>query len=101
MDTTGSPLTGSMAAQGITSMMPGEVSPASRVLQCEYREQYLRARYYCVVTATFLTEDSYLGSLTEPLTFNRYNYCVSSYLNYTDPSGNSVEINIPLAKIEQ
>ena len=27
--------------------------------------QYLRARYYCVVTATFLTEDSYLGSLTE------------------------------------
>ena len=50
--------------------------------------QYLRARYYCVVTATFLTEDSYLGSLTEPLTLNRYNYCVSSYLNYTDPSGN-------------
>ena len=40
-----------------------------------------------MVTATFLTEDSYLGSLTEPLTLNRYNYCVSSYLNYTDPSG--------------
>ena len=41
-----------------------------------------------MVTATFLTEDSYLGSQTEPLTLNRYNYCVSSYLNYTDPSGN-------------
>ena len=54
--------------------------------------QYLRARYYCVVTATFLTEDSYLGSQTEPLTLNRYNYCVSSYLNYTDPSGNEVEV---------
>ena len=54
--------------------------------------QYLRARYYCVVTATFLTEDSYLGSLTEPLTLNRYNYCVSSYLNYTDSSGNEVEV---------
>ena len=51
----------------------------------------IRDRYYCVVTATFLTEDSYLGSLTEPLTLNRYNYCVSSYLNYTDPSGNSFE----------
>ena len=51
------------------------------------QSQYLRARYYCVVTATFLTEDSYLGSQTEPLTLNRYNYCVSSYLNYTDPSG--------------
>ena len=49
--------------------------------------QYLRARYYCVVTATFLTEDSYIGNQTEPLTLNRYNYCVSSYLNYTDPSG--------------
>ena len=56
------------------------------------QSQYLRARYYCVVTATFLTEDSYLGSQTEPLTLNRYNYCVSSYLNYTDPSGNWLTI---------
>ena len=47
-----------------------------------------------MVTATFLTEDSYLGSLTEPLTLNRYNYCVSSYLNYTDPSGNSTENDV-------
>ena len=54
-----------------------------------------------MVTATFLTEDSYLGSQTEPLTLNRYNYCVSSYLNYTDPSGNSVEINIPFEEFEQ
>ena len=54
-----------------------------------------------MVTATFLTEDSYLGNQTEPLTLNRYNYCVSSYLNYTDPSGNSVEINIPLEEFEQ
>ena len=45
-----------------------------------------------MVTATFLTEDSYLGNQTEPLTLNRYNYCVSSYLNYTDPSGNEVEV---------
>ena len=50
--------------------------------------QYLRARYYNVVIATFLTEDSYLGNINEPLTLNRYNYCVSSYLNYQDPSGN-------------
>ena len=50
--------------------------------------QYLRARYYNVVTATFLTEDSYLGNINEPLTLNRYNYCASSYLNYKDPSGN-------------
>ena len=47
-----------------------------------------------MVTAVFLTEDSCLGSLTEPLTLNRYNYCVRSYLNYTDPSGNSTENDV-------
>jgi len=49
--------------------------------------QYLRSRYYYVVTATFLTEDSYLGYIVEPLTLNRYIYCVASPLNYIDPSG--------------
>ncbi|MCM1097632.1 MAG: DNRLRE domain-containing protein [Ruminococcus flavefaciens] len=52
------------------------------------RSQYLRARYYSVVHASFLTEDSYLGNIAEPLTLNRYNYCVSSWVNYEDPSGN-------------
>ena len=51
--------------------------------------QYLRARYYNVVTATFLTEDSYLGEITNPLTLNRYNYTLSNYLNYQDPSGHN------------
>jgi len=35
-----------------------------------------------------LTEDSYLGRITEPLTLNRYNYCLGNPLNYADPSGN-------------
>ena len=39
------------------------------------------------MTATFLTEDSYLGEITNPLTLNRYNYTLSNYLNYQDPSG--------------
>ncbi|MCM1097620.1 MAG: polymorphic toxin type 28 domain-containing protein [Ruminococcus flavefaciens] len=51
------------------------------------QSQYLRARYYSVVHASFLTEDSYLGNIAEPLTLNRYNYCVSSWVNYEDPSG--------------
>ncbi len=50
--------------------------------------QYLRARYYDVVNGNFFTEDSYLGNINEPLTLNRYNYCVSSPVNYVDPSGN-------------
>ena len=49
--------------------------------------QYLRARYYDTNTADFLTEDSYLGKLKDPLTLNRYNYVKSNPLNYIDPSG--------------
>jgi len=49
--------------------------------------QYLRARYYDTDTADFLTEDSYLGKTTDPLTQNRYNYVKGSPLNYMDPSG--------------
>ena len=56
------------------------------------QSQYLRARYYAVVTAGFLTEDSYLGDINEPLTLNRYNYCISSPLNYQDPSGNAINL---------
>ena len=48
--------------------------------------QYLRARYYSVKTAGFISEDSYLGDITDPLTLNRYNYVKGSPLNYTDPS---------------
>ena len=51
---------------------------------------YLRARYYNTSTASFLSEDTYLGDISDPLTLNRYNYALSSYLNYKDPSGHDV-----------
>jgi len=54
--------------------------------------QYLRARYYDTDTADFITEDSYLGKTSDPLTLNRYNYVKSSPLNYTDPSGHWAQI---------
>lgn len=40
-----------------------------------------------VETGNFLTEDPYLGRLTDPLSLNRYNYVKSSAPNYVDPSG--------------
>ena len=40
-----------------------------------------------VETGNFLTEDPYLGKLTDPLSLNRYNYVKSSAPNYVDPSG--------------
>lgn len=49
--------------------------------------QYLRARYYDSDTATFLTEDSYGGTLTRPSSQNRYSYVEQNPTNYHDPSG--------------
>ncbi|WP_289804044.1 RHS repeat-associated core domain-containing protein, partial [Faecalibaculum rodentium] len=49
--------------------------------------QYLRARYYDTVKGSFLTEDSYLGDIRNPLTLNRYSYCGGNPLFYSDPSG--------------
>ena len=48
---------------------------------------YLRARYYDSVAGTFLTEDSYQGELTDPLSQNLYSYVHNNPVNYTDPSG--------------
>ncbi|GLC30966.1 peptidoglycan-binding protein [Clostridium omnivorum] len=49
--------------------------------------QYLRARYYEADTGRFLTRDSYLGSLTEPLSLNRYAYTNNNPVMNIDPSG--------------
>ena len=48
---------------------------------------YLRARYYDSQGGTFLTEDSYPGEDTAPLSQNRYSYVQNNPVNYTDPSG--------------
>ena len=50
-------------------------------------------------TAGFISEDSYLGDITDPLTLNRYNYVKGSPLNYMDPSGHSgLDIFTPPSK---
>ena len=51
--------------------------------------QYLRARYYDTVKGCFLTEDTYLGDIRNPLTLNRYSYCIGNPLFYSDPSGHA------------
>ena len=56
--------------------------------------QYLRARYYSVKTAGFISEDSYLGEIPDPLSLNRYIYVKSSPLNYIDPSGHMDEVQL-------
>lgn len=48
---------------------------------------YLNARYYDSRTARFLTEDTYAGQESDPLSLHRYTYCANNPLRYTDPSG--------------
>ncbi|MGV3146268.1 RHS repeat-associated core domain-containing protein [Streptococcus suis] len=40
---------------------------------------------------TFLTEDSYQGELSDPLSQNRYSYVHNNPVNYTDPSGHFIK----------
>ena len=50
---------------------------------------YLRARYYSPGTGRFLTEDTYRGYQSDPLSLSLYNYCASNPIRYIDASGNS------------
>ena len=48
---------------------------------------YLNARMYDPVTARFMQEDSYRGSMEDPLSLNLYTYCHNEPLMYFDPTG--------------
>lgn len=52
--------------------------------------QYLRARYYRAETGAFITADTYIGEVTNPLSMNRYTYVHNNPVNGKDPSGNVV-----------
>ena len=49
--------------------------------------EYLRARYYDTSIGRFISEDSVLGDIKQPLTLNRYAYTANNPVNYMDPSG--------------
>lgn len=49
---------------------------------------YLRNRYYDPELGRFISQDSYRGSIFEPLSLNRYIYVQNNPLRYIDPSGN-------------
>ncbi len=48
---------------------------------------YLRARYYNSYTGRFISEDSYWGEDTNPLSLNLYTYCYNDPIMYIDPTG--------------
>ncbi|MFZ5968225.1 MAG: S8 family serine peptidase [Bacillota bacterium] len=48
---------------------------------------YLNARYYDPKIARFITEDTYRGSLADPLSLNLYTYVSNNPIKYYDPTG--------------
>lgn len=51
---------------------------------------YLRARYYDPYIGRFLSEDSYWGEDSNPLSLNRYTYAHNDPIQYLDPTGYAV-----------
>ena len=49
---------------------------------------YLRARYMNPSTGTFISMDSYQGSICDPDTLHKYLYANGNPVKYSDPSGN-------------
>jgi len=48
---------------------------------------YLNARMYDPKIARFLQEDTYSGTINDPLSLNLYAYCANNPLIYVDPTG--------------
>lgn len=67
---------------------------AGEFLDAETGLYYLRARYYNPYTGRFLSQDSYWGEETNPLSLNLYTYAHNNPLMFVDPTGHSVEDQI-------
>lgn len=55
---------------------------------------YLRARYMNPANGTFITQDTYSGTVFDPTSLHKYLYANANPVMYTDPSGYSAENDI-------
>ena len=56
----------------------------------------LHARYYDPQTARFLKQDTYRGTVADPLSLNLYTYCHNEPMMYYDPTGHSEKSAVDL-----
>jgi len=50
--------------------------------------QYLRARYYAPEVGRFISRDSWMGQMTNPMTMNKWAYANANPGRFVDPTGN-------------
>jgi len=76
--------------EGPTFGFNGELSDPGTGLQ------YLRSRWYEPTSGRFVSQDSVIGSVGDPASFNRYTYALSDPVNRMDPGGRlSVPYQVP------
>jgi RHS repeat-associated protein len=67
----------------------------------ETRLYYLTSRYYDPRLARFISEDSYRGNISDPLSLNLYVYCDNNPLIYLEPvQPEAVDMNPYILKAE-
>ena len=54
--------------------------------------QYLRARWYDPSIGRFISEDTYEGDITNPLSLNLYTYALNNPMKYWDPTGHISDV---------
>jgi len=77
----------------IVSQTEGMSNPfkyAGEIYDEETGYYYLRARYYDPAIGRFISEDTYEGEVTNPLSLNLYTYVQNNPLLYIDPTGHKV-----------
>nr|WP_236838697.1 RHS repeat-associated core domain-containing protein [Caldalkalibacillus salinus] len=67
---------------------------AGYVYDSELEYYYLNARYYDPEIARFITEDTYRGEYTDPLSLNLYTYGHNNPIRYHDPTGHFIQFAV-------
>ena len=60
---------------------------------------YLRARYMDTSTGRFISQDSYSGSISDPISLHKYLYANANPVTYSDPSGCLSKVSVGILPI--